>query len=153
MQVIYLYLFVKWYTTKKYRKLANLVKLALVNNMLIGPIPTEFDALRNNPQRLILQLQFNMLSSIGDGLEYFFKEVEGSYSPNPFICPLPPYVHETTCSHCNNVTNHNSCEKCVSAGCGWCSYGPNCVGGSHQGPLPQYSCPDEYWSFETCREV
>ena len=133
-------------------KLTNLSKLALDSNLLIGAIPTEFDALRNNAQRLTLQLQYNMLSSIEDGLQYFFKDVDGSYYQNPFECPLPGYVHGATCSHCNNATNHNNCEKCVGVGCGWCSYGPNCVGGSHQGPLPQYSCPDEYWSFETCRE-
>jgi len=130
----------------------NISKLALDNNLFIGAIPTEFDELRNNHQQLVLQLQYNMLSVIEDGLQYFFKDVEGSYYQNPFECPLPPYVHEATCSHCNNATNHNNCEKCVSVGCGWCSYGPNCVGGSHQGPLPQYSCPDEYWSFETCRQ-
>ena len=44
-------------------------------------------------------------------------------------CPIPSYIIAATCSMCNTGVNHNSCEECVSASCGWCSYDPNCVEG------------------------
>ena len=133
-------------------KLSSIFYFTLANNLLIGELPTEFDMLRNANHRIMFYLQYNMLSSIGDGLEYFFKDIAGEYQDNPFKCPLPPYIYEATCSQCNSGTNRNSCEDCVSAGCGWCSYGSNCVEGTHQGPINQYSCPEDQWSFETCRD-
>ena len=110
--------------------------------------------LRNNVNRIqLLDLWHNMLSSVGDGLEYFFRHVNAAikYNDNPFKCPLPSYM-EGDCSLCNSETKRNSCEECVSAGCGWCSYGPNCVNGTHQGPVNTYSCPEEHWNFETCKK-
>ena len=131
-------------------KLTSITYLSLQENLFIGEIPSEFDMLRNDGRTVILYLQYNMLSSIGNGLEYFFRDIHGDYYQNPFECPLPTYVNEATCSLCNSGA---SCEDCVSAGCGWCSYGNNCVEGSHQGPVNQYSCPEENWSFKTCRTV
>lgn len=133
-------------------KLTNIMYLSLEDNSLIGVIPSEFDAFRDTGHAVFIHLSYNMISSIESGLEYFFKEVSGSYYNNPFQCPLPSYVVTATCSMCNTGANRNSCEECVSAGCGWCSYGPNCVEGSHQGPVNQYTCPEDYWSFETCRD-
>jgi len=133
-------------------KLTNIILLSLEDNSLIGAIPSEFDALRNIDHSVSIYLSYNMISSIENGLEYFFRDVYGTYFDNPFECPLPAYVPDATCSMCNTGTNRNSCEECVSAGCGWCSYGPNCVEGSHQGPDNKYTCPGGYWSFETCRE-
>ncbi|XP_065920628.1 uncharacterized protein [Dysidea avara] len=131
-------------------KLTSIVYLELENNLLTGAIPTEFDELRNIGHPVIMVLRYNMLSSFEDGLEYFFRDIQGNYYENPFECPLPTYIREATCSLCNSGTKHNSCEECVSAsGCGWCSYGPNCVEGTHQGPVNQYSCPED-WSFGTC---
>ena len=134
-------------------KLKNLIFLSLYGNSLIGEIPSEFDALRNVEYLVTIDLSYNMISSIGSGLEYFFRDIFGIYHDNPFQCPLPSYVHSATCSMCNTGANHNSCKECVSAGCGWCSYGPNCVEGTHQGPVNKYSCPEGYWSFETCRDT
>lgn len=133
-------------------KLTNLVYLSVQDNSIIGVIPSEFDALRNNGHLVSIDLSFNMISSIEDGLEYFFRDIDGAYYDNPFQCPLPSYVHAATCSMCNTGANHNSCEECVSAGCGWCSYGPNCIEGTHQGPDDRYTCPEGYWSFQTCRD-
>ena len=133
-------------------KLTSITELALDDNIFTGSIPTDFDELRNVGHSVTIFLQYNMLSAIEDGLQYFFRDVHGDYYSNPFECPLPPYVYEATCSRCNSGTNHNSCEDCVSAGCGWCSYGSNCIEGTHQGPVNQYSCPEDQWSFETCRE-
>jgi len=134
-------------------KLTSITQLALDDNLLIGALPTEFDELRNIGHYVSISLQYNMLSSIEDGLQYFFRDIHGDYFDNPFECPLPTYVNEATCSLCNSGAKRNSCEDCVSAGCGWCSYGNNCVEGSHQGPVNQYSCPEENWSFKTCRTV
>ena len=133
-------------------KLTNIMYLSLERNSLIGAIPSEFDAFRDTGHAVYIHLDYNMISSIESGLEYFFREVSGTYFSNPFQCPLPSYVITATCSMCNTGANHNSCEECVSAGCGWCSYGPNCVEGSHQGPVNWYTCPEGYWSFETCRD-
>ena len=132
-------------------KLTNITYFSLANNLLIGEIPSEFDMLRSANHHIMLYLQYNMLSSIGDGLEYFFKDIQGDYYDNPFECPLPTYLYEATCSMCNSGTKRNSCRDCVDAGCGWCSYGSNCVEGTHQGPVNQYSCPEGHWSFGTCR--
>ena len=33
---------------------------------------------------------------------------------------------------------------------GWCSYGPNCVNGTHQGPVKAYGCPEAQWNFGAC---
>ena len=134
-------------------KLTNILRLQLQGNSLIGAIPSEFDALRNIDHLVIIDLSYNMISSIESGLEYFFRDIYGIYYDNPFQCPLPSYVYSATCSMCNTGANHNSCKECVSAGCGWCSYGPNCVEGTHQGPVNKYSCPEGYWSFETCRDT
>ena len=92
-----------------------------------------------------------MISSFGNDLEYLFKDIIyiGFYS-NPVECSLSLYVSYAKCSLCNSGTNHNSRGDCVSAGCGWCSYGSNCVEGTHQGPVNQYSCPEDQWNFETC---
>ena len=133
-------------------KVTNLMYLSLEGNSLIGAIPSEFDAFRGTGHTVYIHLSYNMISSIEGGLEYFFSEISGTYYYNPFQCPLPSYVMTATCSMCNTGANRNSCEECVSAGCGWCSYGPNCVEGSHQGPGSQYTCPEGYWSFETCRD-
>ena len=97
-------------------KLASVNFLSLAENQLVGEIPSEFDMLRNGKSNLAVYLQYIMLSSIGDGLEYFFKNIHGVYLYNPFACPLPTYISEATCSQCNSGTNHNSCEDCVSAG-------------------------------------
>ncbi|XP_065887599.1 uncharacterized protein [Dysidea avara] len=136
-------------------KLVNINMLAFENNMLIGELPSEYDILRNvaRDHKLILYFDGNMLSSIGDGLEYLFSDVFyiGLYD-NPLECPLPPYVNYAKCSLCNSGTKRNNCEYCVSAGCGWCSYGNNCIEGTHQGPLSQYTCPEGHWSFQTCGE-
>ncbi|XP_065887387.1 uncharacterized protein [Dysidea avara] len=133
-------------------KLSSITYLSLAENLFVGEIPSEFDMLRNGDRNIVLYLQYNMLSSIGDGLEYFFRDIQGNYFENPFECPLPPYViNGATCSLCNSGTKRNSCEDCVSAGCGWCSYGNNCIEGTHQGPVNQYTCPEKYWSFGTCR--
>ena len=127
--------------------------LSLVGNSLIGAIPSEFDALRNVDYLVTIDLSYNMISSIESGLEYFFRDIFGIYQDNPFQCPLPSYVTSATCSMCNTGANHNSCEQYVNAGCGWCSYGPNCVEGTHQGPVNKYTCPKGYWSFQTCRDT
>ena len=132
-------------------QLISLTYLSLANNMLIGEIPSEFSILANSSHSLTVDLSYNMIFSVENGLEYFFRHVSGDFYGNPFQCPLPSYVHGATCSMCNTGANHNSCEECVSAGCGWCSYGPNCVEGTHQGPDNKYTCPEGYWSFETCR--
>ena len=126
--------------------------IALDNNYLIGEVPSEFDLLRNNQHNVILYLDNNMLSTIGSGLEYFFKDISyvGLYG-NPLECPLPSYVQNAKCSMCNTGSNHYSCDQClISDDCGWCSYGPNCVEGTHQGPS-SFSCPEDSWSFGTCR--
>ena len=134
-------------------QLTSLTYLSLANNILIGKIPSEFGMLTaNSSHSVTVDLSYNMIFSIESGLEYFFRDTSGNFYGNPFQCPLPPYVHDATCSMCNTGANHNSCEECVSAGCGWCSYGPNCVEGSHQGPVNNYMCPEGYWSFETCRD-
>ena len=133
-------------------QLTNLYYLSLANNILIGEIPSEFSTLVKVGHAITVDLSYNMISSIGNGLEYFFRDINGFYHNNPFQCPLPTYVHNANCSMCNTGTKHNSCEECVSAGCGWCSYGPNCVEGTHQGPSNDYTCPEGYWNFETCRE-
>ena len=134
-------------------KLTNIFMLQLQDNSVIGVIPSEFDALRNIGHSVSVNLSYNMISSFESGLEDFFSYVNGTYFDSPFQCPLPSYVHSATCSMCNTGANHNSCEECVSAGCGCCSYGPNCVEGTHQGPVNKYSCPEGYWSFETCRDT
>jgi len=134
-------------------KLTNIVDLSVANNLLIGEIPAELDMLRNIDHRVRLYFEYNMFSSIGDGLEYFFRDIEGDYYGNPFECPLPTYVKYASCSLCNSGAKRNNCEECVNAGCGWCSYGNNCVEGTHQGPVNQYSCPEGYWSFGTCRGI
>ena len=95
-----------------------------------------------------------MLSSVGDGLEYFFRHVNiychlNMMTNNLYECPLPSYM-EGDCSLYNSGTKHNNCEESVSAGCGWCSYGPNCVNGTYQGPVNTYSCPEGHWNFKTC---
>lgn len=120
--------------------------IALDNNFLIGDIPSEFDMLRNSQHDVILYFDNNILSTIGNGLEYFFKDMAyvGLYG-NPLQCPLPSYVQYAKCSMCNTGSNRNSC-----ADCGWCSYGPNCIEGTHQGPS-SYSCPEDSWSFGTCK--
>lgn len=125
--------------------------IALDNNFFIGEVPSEFDLLRNSQHNIRIYLDNNMLSTIGNGLEYFFKDISyvGLYG-NPLQCPLPSYVQNANCSMCNTGSNHNSCSECLSDGCGWCSYGPNCVEGTHQGPS-SYSCPEHSWSFGTCR--
>ena len=125
--------------------------IALNNNYLIGEIPSEFDLLRNNPHNVILYFDNNMLSTIGNGLEYFFKDISyvGLYG-NPLECPLPSYVQNAKCSMCNTGSTRFSCDQCLSDDCGWCSDGPNCVEGTHQGPS-SFSCPEDSWSFGTCR--
>jgi len=133
-------------------QLTSLTYLSLANNMLIGEIPSEFSMLANSTHLITVDLSYNMIFSFESGLEYFFKDVIGDFYGNPFQCPLPSYVNTAKCSLCNTGTKHSSCKDCVSAGCGWCSYGPNCVEGSHQGPDNNYTCPEGYWSFETCRE-
>lgn len=136
---------------KSIGKLTTARNIALNNNFLTGEIPSEFDLLRNNQNNIVLYFDNNMLSTIGDGLEYFFNDIAyvGLYG-NPLQCPLPSYVHYAYCSMCNTGSNRNSCAVCLSNGCGWCSYGPNCVEGTHQGPS-SYSCPEDSWNFGTCR--
>ena len=132
-------------------QLTSLTYLSLANNMLIGKIPSEFGMLANSTNSVTVDLSYNMIFSVESGLEYFFTDISGNFYGNPFQCPLPTYVHAATCSMCNTGANHNSCEECISAGCGWCSYGSNCIEGSHQGPANMYTCPEDHWSFETCR--
>ena len=134
-------------------QLTNLTYLSLAYNMLIGEIPSEFNMLANHSHSIVVDLSYNMIFSLDKGSESFFRDTDGNFYGNPFQCPLPSYVHTATCSMCNTGANHNSCKECVSAGCGWCSYGPNCVEGTHQGPNNMYTCPEGYWSFETCRKT
>ena len=138
---------------KSIGKLTTVKTIALNNNFLIGEVPSEFDLLRNSQHTIILYFDNNMLSTIGDGLEYFFQDISyvGLYG-NPLQCPLPLYVQNAKCSMCNTGSNHNNCVECLSDDCGWCSYGPNCVEGTHQGPS-SYSCPEDSWSFGTCRNL
>ena len=132
-------------------ELTTAMTIALDNNYFIGEIPSEFDLLRNSQHNVILYLDNNMLSIIGNGLEYFFKDISyvGLYG-NPLECPLPSYVQNAKCSMCNTGAGHYSCDQCLSDDCGWFSYGPNCVEGTHQGPS-SFSCPEDSWSFGTCR--
>jgi len=133
--------------------LKNIADLSFANNLLVGEIPTELDMLRSVGHQVRLYLEYNMFSSIGKGLELFFRDIVGDYYGNPFECPLPTYITYATCSPCNSGVNRKSCEDCVSAGCGWCSYGNNCVEGTNLGPLNQYSCPKKYWNFQTCSGI
>ena len=132
-------------------ELTTAMTVALDNNYFIGEIPSEFDLLQNGQHNVILYLDNNMLSTIGNSLEYFFKDISyvGLYR-NPLECPLPSYVQNAKCSMCNTGSSHYSCDQCLSDDCGWCSYGPNCVEGTHQGPS-SFSCPEDSWSFGTCR--
>ena len=87
---------------KSIGKLTTVKTIALNNNLLIGEVPSEFDLLRNNQHTIILYFDNNMLSTIRDGLEYFFQDISyvGLYG-NPLQCPLPLYVQNAKCSICS----------------------------------------------------
>ena len=92
-----------------------------------------------------------MISSIESGLEFF----QGCYwqlvrqSSSFIIMFIVPLVQCAT--QVQIITAVKNVLVLVVAGA--LMHGPNCVEGTHQGPVNKYSCPEGYWRFETCRDT
>ncbi len=122
------------------------------SNGLYGNVPSTINNLAS--VTVGFSICYNKFSAIDDGLEDFFKHIQG-YScnmyDNPWSCPLPSVVPKAcgaVCSQCNSGNQHTSCTDCVaSSNCGWCSEGPNCLEGSGVGPDTVYKCQSGDWTY------
>jgi Leucine-rich repeat (LRR) protein len=130
--------------------LSETIKVINVSsNRLTGSVPYSYANLVLDT----LYIDDNKLNSFDKGLDNFFKSVTScSVYDNPWSCPLPNYFNGTrcrpTCSKCNSLDKHNSCNACVGASeCGWCKEGPNCLEGTSGGPTYEYKCQTSEWIY------
>lgn len=133
--------------------IGSLAKLEIIDvssNNITGTVPSSYAGLS---EIVGFSLCYNKLYELESGLEPLFDRIKGfscELYNNPWSCPLPTDVPANcgaTCSECNTGSKHTYCRDCVAdTRCGWCSEGPNCLGGTEGGP-DQYHCKPSDWSY------
>ena len=137
-------------------KLKNLYSLDVSVNRLSGSIPFAFSSLASSLNQL--DMGYNYLSNIDDGLEPFFIEMilkSCNIGSNPFSCPVSKDIIKCgyiLCSGCNTGGNHTSCNTCLqNEFCGWCvdTEMSNCLSGYTTSPYYPYTCKEWYYGKDS----
>ncbi len=133
-------------------QLVSLETLDVSENLMTGRIPSTINNL--NSEIAEFAVCYNKFSEIDSGLEDFFDRIKNygcAFYDNPWSCPVSsevPKECDAVCSKCNTGSQHTDCNSCIgSAGCGWCSQGPNCIEGEATGPDVGYRCVPSQWTY------